>query len=89
MINFNQICCSLFSLPIDPNCIFIVGNAGSKEKWWKKSIIPGYHVKQRTKPQKRAENKCSGRKRSVQPRVSFERGINKDVAGLNIKIHPP
>ena len=75
----------LFSLPTNLNCVFVVGNAKSKGKWWKKSMFPRYYVKQWTKPQKRAMKKCSGRKRSAQPRVSFERGINKDVAGLNIK----
>ena len=75
-----------FYLPTNLNCIFVVGNAESKGKWWKKSMISGYYVKQWR--QKRTMKKCSGRKRSAQPRVSFERGINKD-AGLNIKVHPP
>ena len=78
-----------FSLPTNLNHIFVVGNAESKGKWWKKSMTPRYYVKQWTKPQKRAMKKCLGRKRSAQPRVSFERGINKDAAGLNIKVHPP
>ena len=71
----------LFSLPTNLNCIFVVGNA--------ESMTPRYYMKQWTKPQKRAMKKCSGRKRSAQPRVSFERGMSKDAAGLNIKVHPP
>ena len=52
-------------------------------------MTPRYYMKLRTKPQKGAMKKCSGRKRRAQPRVSFERGINKDAVGLNIKVHPP
>ena len=77
-----------FSLPTDLNCIFILGTAKPKDTWRKKPLESGYHVKQRTKPQKRAVNKCAGRKSRAQPRVSFKLGVNKDAAGLNIKTHP-
>ena len=79
----------LFSLPTNLNCIFVVGKAESKGKWWKKSMTPRYYMKQWPKPQRRAMKKCLGRKRSAQPRASFERGINKDATGLNIKVHAP
>ena len=77
------------SLPTDLNGIFIVGVAKLKDSWRKKPLESWYHVKQRTKPQKRAVYKCADRKRRAQPRVSFKLGGSKDTAGLNIKVHPP